>query len=490
MGRHVGRTDGPAAAGSGSVRAGGPGGGAGWARLALLALLGSILVPLVAAGLRSALWFLVGVAGLALAAVGVWWALAHTGVVRGVGVALSVAAPVAVLALFATFGLLGPALLSLALWVLALAAARTSSARGRTAREREVVEAPRAPWILMNPRSGGGKVGRFRLVEKARDAGCRVVLLEGRQDVAELARRAVAEGADLLAVAGGDGTQALVAEVAAQHDLPFMVIPVGTRNHFALDLGLDRDDPAAALDALSDAVELRVDLGYAANRVFVNNASFGTYAAVVADPAYRDAKAHTVLRALPGLLTAEDAPRLRMRAAQARGDGPTGAEGTTRAEGLQALLVSNNPYGRAVDAAHPGRRQRLDSGELGVVGVRVDNAADAASLVRGPHAPGFMRLSAQEVVIEGDSATLPVGIDGEHTVLASPVVCRSAPGSLRVRVPRRRPGGAGTTAASVNWPRVARLALGRARPPSRPSLAARRARPSGSSPGGPFDDGS
>nr|WP_306956055.1 diacylglycerol kinase family protein [Streptomyces sp. B4I13] len=421
-------------------------------------------MPLVAAGLRSALWALVGVAGLALAAVGAWWALAHTGVVRGLGVALSVAAPVAVLALYATFGMLGPALLSLALWVLALTAARTSSARGRTASGRAVAEAPRVPWILMNPRSGGGKVGRFHLVEKARAAGCRVVLLEGRQDVAELARRAVAEGADLLAVAGGDGTQALVAEVAAHHDLPFMVIPVGTRNHFALDLGLDRDDPAAALEALSDAVELRVDLGYAANRVFVNNASFGTYAAVVADPAYRDAKAHTVLQLLPGLLTADDAPRLRMRATRARAEGSARTGGPTGAEGLQALLVSNNPYGRVVDAAHPGRRQRLDSGELGVVGVRVDNAADAARLVRGPRARGVMRLSAGEVVVEADTVTLPVGIDGEHTVLPSPVVCRCAPGALRVRVPRRRPGAPGTTAASVDWRRVARLALGRPPP--------------------------
>ncbi|MGW1271508.1 diacylglycerol/lipid kinase family protein, partial [Streptomyces sp. NPDC002491] len=438
MGRHVGHAERPGGAGRGTGRARG-GSGAGWARLALLALLGGVLVPLVAAGLRSALWALVGVAGVALAAVGVWWALSHTGVVRGVGVALAVAAPVAVLALYAAFGMLGPALLSVALWVLALTAARASSARassahasstgGRIGFEREVAEVPRAPWILMNPRSGGGKAGRFHLVEKARDAGCRVVLLDGRQDVAELARRAVAEGADLLGVAGGDGTQALVAEVAARNDLPFMVIPVGTRNHFALDLGLDRGDPAAALGALSDAVELRVDLGYAANRVFVNNASFGTYAAVVADPAYRDAKAHTVLQALPGLLTAEDAPRLRMRAA--------GAGGPARAEGLQALLVSNNPYGRAVDAVNPGRRQRLDSGELGVVGVRVDNAADAARLVRGPRAPGVMRLSAEEVVVEADTATLPVGIDGEHTVLPSPVVCRSAPGALRVRVPRR-----------------------------------------------------
>ncbi|CAM5714675.1 diacylglycerol/lipid kinase family protein [Streptomyces aurantiogriseus] len=421
----------------------------------MLALLASILVPLVAAGLRSVLWVLVGIAGLALAAVGVWWTLAHTGVLRALGVALSVTAPVAVLALYAAYGMLWVACLSLALWVLAVTAARTALApgHGRTASERAVAETPHHPWVLMNPRSGGGKVGRFHLVEKAQAAGCRVVLLEGGQDVTALARQAVSEGADLLAVAGGDGTQALVAEVAAHHDLPFVVIPVGTRNHFALDLGLDRDDPAAALGALTDSVELRVDLGYAADRVFVNNASFGTYASVVADPAYRNAKTHTILRTLPGLLTGEDAPRLRMRA------------GRTHTDGLQALLVSNNPYGRAVDAARPGRRERLDSGLLGVVCVRVTNTAQAARMVRGPrsgqHTEGLIRLSAEEVVVEADTDTLPVGIDGEHVVLPAPVVCRSAPGALRVRVPRRRPGTPRVSGAAADWPRVAQLALGR-----------------------------
>ncbi|MFC9955353.1 diacylglycerol/lipid kinase family protein, partial [Streptomyces prasinus] len=395
----------------------------------MLALLASILVPLVAAGLRSVLWVPVGVAGLALAAVGVWWALAHTGVLRVLGAFLSVAAPVTVLALYAASGVLGPALASLALWALAVTAARTALTPDRPASEEAVTEAPHAPWVLMNPRSGGGKVGRFRLAEKARAAGCRVALLDAGQDVVELARRAVAEGADLLAVAGGDGTQALVAEVAARHDLPFLVIPAGTRNHFALDLGLDRDDPAAALHALTDGVELRVDLGYAADRVFVNNASFGTYASVVTDPAYRDAKARTTLRTLPGLLTGEDAPGLRMRA------------GRTHVDGLQALLVGNNPYGRVVDAARPGRRERLDSGLLGLVGVRVGSTAEAARVVRGPRSSGgLVRLNAEEVVVEaGAGGALPVGIDGEHVVLPSPVVCRSAPGALRVRVPRRRP---------------------------------------------------
>ncbi|MFF7933702.1 diacylglycerol kinase family protein [Streptomyces sp. NPDC007940] len=415
------------------------------ARLALLALLCSILVPLLVAGLRSVLWALVGIAGLAIAAVGVWWTLAHTGALRVLGLVLSVTAPLTVLALYSASGMLGPACLSLALWMLAVASARTALAPPRSAAGR--VEAPHDPWIVMNPRSGGGKVGRFDLVEKARAAGARVVLLDGHQDVAGLATQAVAEGADLLAVAGGDGTQALVAEVAARHDVPFAVIPAGTRNHFALDLGLDRDDPAAALQALTDGVELRVDLGFAADRVFVNNASFGTYASVVADPAYRDAKLHTTLRTLPGLLTGEDAPGLRMRA-----DG-------TSVGGLQALLVSNNPYLRAVDAGRPGRRERLDSGLLGVLGVRVANTAQAARLVRGGRSGSLLRLRADEVVVDADTADIAVGIDGEHVVLPTPVVCRTEPGALRVHVPRHRPGKP-LAGAPADWPRVARLARG------------------------------
>ncbi|CAD55511.1 diacylglycerol kinase-like protein [Streptomyces coelicolor] len=277
------------------------------AHVTLLLLLGTVLAPLVAAGLRSVLWALFGSAGLALAAIGVWWALAHSGVVRVAAAILSVATPVAVLALYATAGLLGPALLSLGLLILAVIAARWALAPAPTTGE-QVAEAPHHPWVLVNRLSGGGKVDRFALVDKARNAGCRVRELDRDQDVTTLARQAVADGADLLGAAGGDGTQALVADVAARHHVPFAVIPAGTRHHFALDLGLDRDDPVAALEALTGGVELRVDLGYAADRVFVNNASFDTYAFVVDDPAYRGAKTRTILQNLPGLLTGEAAP--------------------------------------------------------------------------------------------------------------------------------------------------------------------------------------
>ncbi|MFF8396928.1 diacylglycerol/lipid kinase family protein [Streptomyces sp. NPDC016172] len=362
-----------------------------------------MLVPLTVAGLRSVLWVLVGVAGLALAAAGMWWTLAHTGAGRVLGAVGSVIAPATVLALYAAAGMLGTALLSLALWAPAVAAARIASAPAPTPlRERPLAEHPRHPWILMNPRSGGGKVDRHHLADKAGAAGARAALLgAGHQDVAQLARQAVSEGADLLGMAGGDGTQALVAEVAARCRLPFVVIlPAGTRNHFALDLDLDRDDPAAALDALTDGVEVRVDLGFAADRDFVNNASFGTYAAVVSDPAYRDDKVRTALQTLPGFLTGLDATRLRVRSAGGH------------VEGLQALLVSNNPYRRAVDSPHPGRRERLDSGRLGVLGVHVENTARAARMVRGARSPNLTRFTAEEVVVEADTDTVPAGIDG------------------------------------------------------------------------------
>src|SRR5262249_55648475 len=114
------------------------------------------------------------------------------------------------------------------------------------------VPPPRRPYVIMNPRSGGGKVIQHGLPEKAESLGAEVALLEGpgTVDVADLARRAVEHGADLLGVAAGDGTQALVAAVAADSGVPLLVISAGTRNHFALDLGLDREDPVRCLDAL------------------------------------------------------------------------------------------------------------------------------------------------------------------------------------------------------------------------------------------------
>ncbi|MGI5259114.1 diacylglycerol/lipid kinase family protein [Streptomyces angustmyceticus] len=424
------------------------------ARLALAAATAAALVLLVFAGLSSLVLLGAGAAGLVVTAAGLWWALARRGLLRALAGTLAVAAPVAVLALYVWAGLLWVVVVSLGLWALALSAG--GAALGREARPDRVPEVraapPRRPFLIMNPRSGGGKVGAFRLKERAEELGAEVHLLDParHEDVAALARGAVEAGADLLGVAGGDGTQAKVAQVAAEHGVPFMVISAGTRNHFALDLGLDRDDPASCLDALTDGVELRVDLGFVGGRAFVNNASFGTYAAVVQSPAYRDDKVRTILAMLPDLLTHQRGPRLTVRAAGTAVDGP------------QAVLVSNNPY-RMGDPAGLGRREGLASGVLGVIALTVDNAAQAAGILRGRHGRGLTALTAGEVVVDADEPEIQAGVDGEALTLPVPVRCRIRPGALRVRVPRRRPG-VPRAKPPMDWRRLRGLALGRERP--------------------------
>ena len=420
------------------------------ARLALAAAAAAVLVPLAAIGFgQSVALVLVGLVGMGLAAAGVWWALTHKGLVRGLAIALAVAAPLVVLVTYTSKGLLWVVLVALGLLVVAVAAGRAALAGDPapgTMREHDAPP-PRRPYLIMNPRSGGGKVARFGLKDKAEALGATVALLEGPQiiDVGALARQAVADGADLLGVAGGDGTQALVAGVAAEHDVPLLVISAGTRNHFALDLGLDREDPARCLDALGDGVELRVDLGFIAGRPFVNNASFGAYAAIVQSPAYRDDKRRTTTEMLPDLLVGQRGPRLVARA------------GNVTVEGPQAVLVSNNQYGMG-DIAGLGRRARLDRGTLGMFAVMVTSAAQAAGLLRGRSSRGLTSVAAREVVIDADAAQIPVGVDGEALQLDTPVRCRVQPGALRVRVPRDRPG-VPDPKPIMDWKRLRRMAL-------------------------------
>ncbi|MFH9008502.1 diacylglycerol/lipid kinase family protein [Streptomyces afghaniensis] len=430
------------------------------ARGALAAVALAALLPLVSGGLKGLLLLAVGLAGLALTAAALWWVLSRRGAARTGAAALAVGTPVAVITLFAAANLLWVVFASLVLWCLAVWSGRYAlrSTGLRPVRVKEYrTPPPKRPFLLLNPRSGGGKVEKFGLKEKAEALGAQVVLLDGdqHQDVTALARAAVADGADLLGVAGGDGTQALVAAVAAEHGLPFLVISAGTRNHFAMDLGLDRDDPSTCLDALTDGVELRVDLGFADGRPFVNNASFGVYGAVVQSPGYREDKVGAALDRLPELLTRQSGPRL-----------TAGADGTTIAD-PQAVLVSNNPY-RMDDPFGFGRRERLDSGKLGVLAVRVDSAVEAAELLLAPRPEGLTVLTAQHVVVEADASHLEVGLDGEALTLPTPVHCRIARRALRVRVPRNRPG-VPEAPPRLDWRRLRKLAaaVGRTAAPSR-----------------------
>jgi diacylglycerol kinase family enzyme len=430
----TGAPNGTGHAGAGDRASARAGRGQRWlARLALAAAAAAVVVLLLSGALRSITALLLGFAGLAIACAAAWWFLANRGVRRWLALAVLVAAPVFVIVTYVVAGLLWEIVLSVGLAAGAVAAGRAALSSGRPpAGPREYAAAPQQrPFVVMNPRSGGGKVAKFGLKDKATALGAEVAMLEGPGivDVAALARHAVDGGADLLGVAGGDGTQALVAGIAAARDIPMMVISAGTRNHFALDLGLDRDDPSACLDALSDGVELRIDLGLIGDRTFVNNASFGAYAQVVQSPAYRDEKTGTALAMLPDLLTGHQGAHLVVRAG-----------GQVILDGPQAVLISNNPY-ETSDIAGLGRRARLDQGLLGVAGVKIENAAQAAGLLRtAQRSRSVTMLTAREVIIDADQPQIPVGIDGEAELMPTPVRCTIRPLALRVQVPRRRPG--------------------------------------------------
>ncbi|MGB2950480.1 MAG: diacylglycerol kinase family protein [Rhodococcus sp. (in: high G+C Gram-positive bacteria)] len=421
-----------------------------WARGAFALAVAAAAVPVLFAGVLGAVALLVvEIGGVVVTVASLYWFLARRGVLRWISLGVAIVTPVIVLAVFVRAHLLWVVLLA---YLLALAAGVCARAALRTHRaEATMPEYPASPaqhpFMIMNPHSGGGKVAKFDLKRKAEALGAEVVLLEGpgNIDVAALARQAVEQGADLLGVAGGDGTQALVAAVAAEHDLPFLVISAGTRNHFAMDLGLDRSDPARSLDALRDGVELRVDLGAVDGRPFVNNASFGVYAEIVSSPAYRDDKAATVLKLLPDLLTGQSGPRL------------VAHIGANAVEEPQAVLVSNNSYGTS-DLAGLSRRDRLDCGVLGVVTLSVSNTREAVDLLRLNNVRGLTQTTAREVIVEADTPEIPVGVDGESLLLRTPVRCTVHPGALRVLVPRDRPG-VRVAAPVFDWVRLWRTAF-------------------------------
>jgi diacylglycerol kinase family enzyme len=288
--------------------------------------------------------------------------------------------------------------------------------------------------LIINPRSGGGKAARFNLTEEARKRSIEPLMLCPGDDLCSLARRAVNRGADVIGMAGGDGSQALVASVAMEENVAHVCVPAGTRNHFALDLGLDRDDVVGALDAFTDGIERRIDLARLNERIFVNNASLGIYARVVQSDGYRDSKFGTWRQMLPDMMGPE------AHCCELEFDVP----GTTDWAGASLVIVSNNPYQlRRFRGA--GTRTHLDTGRLGIFATRLSGAASVAKLVTLGTIAQQRRLrsvrqwSSLEFEVRA-SEPVAVGLDGEALLLAPPLRFISLPGALRVRVPRNSTG--------------------------------------------------
>lgn len=277
---------------------------------------------------------------------------------------------------------------------------------------------PSSPALIVNCWSGDGKAERFGLEAAADKAGIRVIMLERGDDIVQLAKDAVDGGADAIGAAGGDGSLGLVAGVALDRDVPFFCVPVGTRNHFALDLGLDRDDPLSALDAIRDGEELLIDIGMAADRPFLNNVSFGIYAEAVHREEYRENKEQTLAQVTEEFSRGEGA------SGHLRFEGPSGGQ----AEKVAMTLVSNNPY---VYSGPPdyGRRPQLNAGRLGI------SAAGEGTRADGSTGSAAKTWEAEHLHLESDGPIL-AGLDGEAVVFDSPLDLTIRPRALRVLVPR------------------------------------------------------
>ncbi|HEY4277077.1 MAG TPA: diacylglycerol kinase family protein [Conexibacter sp.] len=355
---------------------------------------------------------------VALGAPLAWWGAVRQGIARWVALALAVALLVAAVALVL---LVRPVLPELGV-VVALALA-VSCGRAAFAVHADLPTAPRPqrPVVFWNPKSGGGKATKANLAEEARKRGIEPIELQRDDDLGELVRRAVAGGADAVGAAGGDGTQAIIAAAAAEHGLPYACIPAGTRNHFALDLGVDRDDVVGALDAFVNGRERRVDLAEVNGQVFVNNVSLGVYAEAVQREGYREAKLRTISRTVPDTVGPGGAPL------DLRWNGPDGRERATGA----VILVSNNCY--RLRPVGSGTRPRMDGGELGIAVFGGGSAGNGG--VDGP----LLQWAQPQFEIRSD-APVPTGIDGEAVVLQAPVRFTTRPGALAVRIAPHHPG--------------------------------------------------
>jgi diacylglycerol kinase family enzyme len=261
------------------------------------------------------------------------------------------------------------------------------------------------PFLLINPRSGSGSPSADELAAAALERGIEPHLVEPGDDPRELALRS---GAEIVGMAGGDGSLAPVAAAALETGASFVCVPFGTRNHFARDVGLDRNDPLAALAAFDVGKEERIDVGRVADRIFLNNVSFGAYARLVHRREHHRRRGEALARAKALLAVARQRHRL-----HARVDGET--------IDARVLFVGNNRY--EIDLFTIGARARLDAG-------RLDLWAAA-----GWWPTAWEERIAPSFRIELPVAQAAVAIDGEPALLEPPLELESLAGALRLLVP-------------------------------------------------------
>jgi diacylglycerol kinase family enzyme len=314
--------------------------------------------------------------------------------------------------------------------------------------------------LILNPAAGSAAALLESLTRAARERGIRVRVLEPGEDARHAALEAADDDAESLTVAGGDGSVAAVAGVAVERRLPLVVVPLGTLNHFARDLGLDLARPLHALDAFaSDHHERRVDVGRINGRPFINNVSLGVYAEMLGDPEYRDDKLGVAQAKLQAIFSD---PELRRALRITPPD-------EAPLESVVAVVVSNNPYEFA-RWDRLGQRHRLDTGTLQVSVLDASTLDELERLLAGTllgaveFRPTLRHWTSERLEMGVLGERVRAGVDGEPITFDAPLRFSVDPGALRVLVPEDLPAERQVPPLEAGW-RAARTLRRWLRPP-------------------------
>ena len=287
--------------------------------------------------------------------------------------------------------------------------------------------------ILIN--RGGGSVGEASAIRQALDAAAiegELRLFDGHE-LHEAAKRAVAGGAGLVIAGGGDGTVSCVAGALAGTDTRLGILPLGTLNHFARDLGLPLDISEAAA-VMARGRTRHVDVAEVNGRIFINNSAIGLYPLMVLD---RDAQQRRLGRSKK-LAMIVASLRTLMRFHHRRLTLTVNDERAGRID-TPLLFVGNNDY--RTDIGAPGQRESLDDGRLCVLVLRKKTArgliaVTIRALLNRSRDDDMVRIEGVERLrVASRRSRLTVSLDGETASLDTPIDYRIRPKALKVITP-------------------------------------------------------
>jgi diacylglycerol kinase family enzyme len=286
--------------------------------------------------------------------------------------------------------------------------------------------------ILIN--RGGGSVGEATAIEQVTSAAGiagAVQLLDGER-LHDAARKAVADGAELVVAGGGDGTISCVAGAIAGTGTILGILPLGTLNHLARDLGI----PSALEDAaklIASGKTRRIDVAEVNGRVFVNNSAIGIYPLMVNDRESQQERLGRPKRLAMAIAAARTVLRFSSRRLTLTANERKAAVDTP------LLFVGNNTY--RLEMPGSGTRERLDSGELCVIVLRRKSrlgflATAIRSLVGRERPIDIVQLDdVQTLRVDSARPSLTISLDGETATMKPPLKYRIRPGALKVIAP-------------------------------------------------------